>query len=323
MGGARSSQTAPARPPLGAKPSTRSDLRRAVQRAVEVLEARLDDPPHTAELARAAGLSAAHFHRAFRAVIGETVAQHALRLRLERAASYLKFSVWQVQEIALVSGFATQASFTRAFRRLYGMSPLSFRRTASVTPFLRARLRSRRTSQAPAVDVPVPTVRLEEWPELEVVCVRTYASMDRLQEAWGEMLGWALRALPSFEHTRFFGLWYDDWRDGPNPTYRYECGLIPGEPPRVPPPPHFVVRRIPAGLVAVTEADGRRYDLDGAWRAFGYGWLPRSRLQLRLAFAMDEYSSARALCSPLRTPGAPPGGRTVRLCLPVARPSRA
>jgi len=323
MDGAPDLRTAKPRPPLGARPSTRSDLRRAVQRAVELLEGRLDDPPRAAELARTAALSLAHFQRAFQAVIGETVAQHVLRLRLERAASYLKFSTWQVQEIALLSGFATQASFTRAFQRLYGMSPLAFRRAATVTPFLRARLRSRRASQAPALDLPLPTVRIEEWPDLEVLCVRTYAAMDRLHEAWEEMLAWALRALPSFAGTRFFGFWYDDWREGPNPTYRYECGVIPASPLRLPSPPHFVVRRVPAGAVAIVEADGRRRDVESEWRAFGYAWLPRSRLQLRLPFAIDEYSSARVLSSPLRSAAAPAGCRAMRLCLPVLRPARA
>jgi len=67
----------------------------ALFEAARLLERRLDSPPAVDELARAAGLSVFHFHRAFRSVVGETVSQHSLRVRLERAA-FLKFSSWQV-----------------------------------------------------------------------------------------------------------------------------------------------------------------------------------------------------------------------------------
>jgi AraC family transcriptional regulator len=129
--------------PLGKKPSTQSALRMAVFEAARLLESRLDSPPAVQELARAAGLSVFHFHRAFRSVVGETVAQHSLRVRLERAAAFLKFFSRQLIEITLVRGFATPASFTRAFTRLYGMSPQRFRKNHAVMPFLRSPMRCR------------------------------------------------------------------------------------------------------------------------------------------------------------------------------------
>jgi AraC family transcriptional regulator len=65
------------------------------------LEANLDAMPTLEDLARIAGFSAFHFHRIFRAFVGEPVAVHYKRIRLERAAKHLTTSRRSVLEIAL------------------------------------------------------------------------------------------------------------------------------------------------------------------------------------------------------------------------------
>lgn len=78
------------------------------------MEERLEEPVTLAEIAAVAGLSPHHFHRVFRAVVGENPKAHLRRLRLERAVYRLKDSTDTVLHIALESGFATPETFTRA-----------------------------------------------------------------------------------------------------------------------------------------------------------------------------------------------------------------
>jgi len=68
------------------------------------LEADLDAMPTLEDLARIAGFSAFHFHRIFRAFVGEPVAVHYKRIRLERAAKHLTTSRRSVLEIAFGGG---------------------------------------------------------------------------------------------------------------------------------------------------------------------------------------------------------------------------
>jgi AraC family transcriptional regulator len=75
----------------------------------------LDDELSLPELAGVANFSACHFHRVFRALTGEGVAEHVRRLRLERAAARLRNTSTSILEIALESGYQAHESFTRAF----------------------------------------------------------------------------------------------------------------------------------------------------------------------------------------------------------------
>lgn len=89
----------------------------------------LADPsaPHTVEsLAAVAHLSPFHFHRIYRALTGEGVAETVRRLRLAQAARHLAQSVGPVTEIALDAGYDSPQAFARAFRDFTGVSPTDY-----------------------------------------------------------------------------------------------------------------------------------------------------------------------------------------------------
>jgi AraC family transcriptional regulator len=304
---------------LGKKPSTQAAIRHSVFRAARMLEDRWGDPPTAAELARTAGMSVFHFHRAFAEVVGESVRQHGLRLRTERAAWLLKFSAWQLQEIGATCGFETQAGFSRAFKRFYGVSPMQFRNNEAVVPYLRARKRSRPAPTKPRRrELPEPTVAIERWSDTPVVSLRFYGTMSQLWEPWHELLAWARANVADLERARFFGLWFDDWlqHDG-DPRYRYEVAVLPSKPLTGPPPAPFQRRLIPAGRVAVAHVHGPIATLDRGWRGFAYGWLPFSGYQPRLDYVIDEYPADLVLSSVARKMAAGAFGFTLRMCLPV------
>jgi AraC family transcriptional regulator len=91
------------------------------------IQAHLDGDLSLDELARRAGLSRFHFHRSFRAAVGETIRAYAHRLRLERAAYRLLVHRDTILDIALDCGFTSHETFTRAFRRRFGTSPRRYR----------------------------------------------------------------------------------------------------------------------------------------------------------------------------------------------------
>ena len=108
------------------KTSTEHDYH---QRIARVIAAILADPgaPHTVDsLAAVACLSQFHFHRIYRALTGESVAETLQRLRLAQAAHRLTNTVDSVTEIALDVGYESPQAFARAFRGLTGVSPSSF-----------------------------------------------------------------------------------------------------------------------------------------------------------------------------------------------------
>ena len=78
-------------------------------------------------MARAAGLSRAHFSREFRAAFGEPPHTYLLTRRMERAAALLRNTDHSVAEICLSVGLQSIGSFTTSFKRTYGVSPTAYR----------------------------------------------------------------------------------------------------------------------------------------------------------------------------------------------------
>src|SRR5581483_3954299 len=100
---------------------------RHLLRAKDLADARYFEPLDVGDLARAAGLSRAHFSREFRRAFGESPHAYLLTRRLERAASLLRSTDRSVAEICLDVGLQSVGSFTTSFTRIHGFSPTAYR----------------------------------------------------------------------------------------------------------------------------------------------------------------------------------------------------
>jgi len=100
---------------------------RHLLRAKELVDARYFEPLGVEDLARAAGLSRAHFSRAFRRAFGEAPHAYLLTRRLERAAAQLRNTDRSVTEVCLSVGLVSVGSFTTSFTATYGLSPTAYR----------------------------------------------------------------------------------------------------------------------------------------------------------------------------------------------------
>ncbi len=102
---------------------------RHLLRAKDLADARYMEPLTVADLARASGLSPAHFSREFRRTFGESPHQYLLTRRLERAAALLRNTDRTATEICFDVGLTSVGSFVTSFRRIYGMAPVAYRLT--------------------------------------------------------------------------------------------------------------------------------------------------------------------------------------------------
>jgi AraC-like DNA-binding protein len=100
---------------------------RHLLRARDLADARFAEPLSVDDLARAAGLSRAHFSREFRRAFGEPPHVYLLTRRLERAAALLRTTDRSVADICFSVGLRSLGSFTTSFTRTYGLSPAAYR----------------------------------------------------------------------------------------------------------------------------------------------------------------------------------------------------
>lgn len=86
------------------------------------------------KIADTASYSKFHLHRMFSDIVGCTIHQYIQKRRLTEAARQLVYSDNSIIDIAFVSGYETQQSFTLAFKRLYQESPQAYRKRKEFWP---------------------------------------------------------------------------------------------------------------------------------------------------------------------------------------------
>lgn len=103
-----------------------------LKRAIDYVEARLDEPISLAEVASSAGLTRMHFAAQFRAATGLRPHEYLLRRRIERAQEMLVGTGMSLVDVALSVGFQTQSHFTSVFKRYAGQPPRAWRESRGV-----------------------------------------------------------------------------------------------------------------------------------------------------------------------------------------------
>ena len=82
-------------------------------------------------LAAAAGCSRTHLHVLCRRFYAQSPRERLVRIRMQRAADYLRHTPWPLEQIGALAGYADAFAFSKAFRRETGSTPAQYRRRAA------------------------------------------------------------------------------------------------------------------------------------------------------------------------------------------------
>ena len=99
-----------------------------LKRVLAHIDDHLAEEITVADLAEVACLSVFHFARAFAATTGVSPLRYVGQRRLEVAKAMMATGEPSLSEIAFDCRFSSQSSFTRAFRRVTGITPAEYRR---------------------------------------------------------------------------------------------------------------------------------------------------------------------------------------------------
>lgn len=103
--------------------ATRQELFRRALIAKEYMLDQWDAELTLPQIARYACLSPYHFHRTFREAFGHPPMKWFRKLKLEKAMELLRGAPLTVTEVALQCGFSDVFTFSKAFKREWGMNP--------------------------------------------------------------------------------------------------------------------------------------------------------------------------------------------------------
>jgi AraC family transcriptional regulator len=106
---------------------TLEDYADCIENVKRYIRDHIHEPLDRETLADVAGFSVPHFHRVFRAQVGESAISYVRRQRLERAARKLRMGAVDITEVALAAAYDSHAAFSKAFKQQFGLSPSEFR----------------------------------------------------------------------------------------------------------------------------------------------------------------------------------------------------
>lgn len=99
-----------------------------VSRTLDHIQRNLSQPLRILDLAKSAGMSSYQLDLRIRGLFGLSLGQYLVRARIEFACNLLRHTDQPISVIALDSGYADQAAFTRQFRKSVGLTPSQYRR---------------------------------------------------------------------------------------------------------------------------------------------------------------------------------------------------
>lgn len=117
-------------------PRTGADLTlprmdRTLVRAVEMMQANMENPISIAQIARRLEIADWHLRRLFQRQFGKSAQAYYLDLRLGQARNLLRNSTERVGTIAMICGFPATESLSRAYKAQYGLPPSADRESRS------------------------------------------------------------------------------------------------------------------------------------------------------------------------------------------------
>ncbi|MGL4239302.1 AraC family transcriptional regulator [Tabrizicola sp.] len=212
-----------------------------------------------------AAMSRFHWHRVFRAMTGETMAQAVRRIRMHRASYYLVMTDRPIATIATEIGMPNLASFNRTFTDHFAMSPSAFRKRGELRPYVRNQI------QEITLMHPV-TIRTE--PPLHLAAVPHKGPYFEISRAF-QKLSAVMASRDLFRKSgRMVGVFYDDPQSVPAPELRSHAAFeLTGKADLSDP---LEAVSLPGGRHAVLTYKGPYAGLPAAYDQLYGAWLPGS-----------------------------------------------
>lgn len=98
-----------------------------VKYAEDYLKANYTKPLKISKLADMLGIDRRYLCRIFNRVTGETPQKYLMNIRLKKAAELLGTGLYSVGEVSRSSGYEDIYNFSKMFKKMYGVSPLSYK----------------------------------------------------------------------------------------------------------------------------------------------------------------------------------------------------
>jgi AraC family transcriptional regulator len=187
-----------------------------------------------------------HFHRIFKAVTNETLNAYVTRKRIEKTASILLHQKeHSITDLSLQYGFNSNSSFTRTFKKFYGLSPSAFRK-ARPNKYSKISQVKRKNGQEKGlfedyicnINNQINWIKMKakveiiEMPRLELAFI-TQIGHHGLENTYDKLIKWANSKGILKEDAKMLTIYHDSFKITEPEKVRMSCCMILNKIPQV------------------------------------------------------------------------------------------
>ncbi|MDY8134086.1 AraC family transcriptional regulator [Aquimarina sp. 2201CG5-10] len=220
------------------------DYIHSLNKALNYIDDNLDADLSLETIAQAANYSPFHFHRIFKAITDETLNTYITRKRIEKTASILfRRKEIPISEISLKYGFNSNSSFTRAFKKFYGVSPSEFRRLSPSKYSKICKVKSKNGQIEQIFEKYIcnvdnhknwitmnANIEIKEMPKMNLAYI-THIGVDGLGDAFEKLMKWARpKGFMDNPNLKMATIYYDSFKVTTPDKVRMSACLLLEEP---------------------------------------------------------------------------------------------
>ncbi len=185
-----------------------------------------------------------NINRIFTALHHETIGKYIKRIKLEKAAQYLKYSDNTISDIAFEVGYSDVAAFSKAFKNQFNSSPSQFRETQE----LKQQIIQKAISTDKSIQKPAIAFEIEELPNFDILYLTYQGSFEdikAIKKVWDQLMKYAFKKKLIDNDSIFLAEILDDNEITDQLHCRYNAGIIIETPLNFEPKELFRTKAIP------------------------------------------------------------------------------
>ncbi len=273
-----------------------------INKAIDFIEDNIYEELNLEKISKISGFSPFHFHRIFKAFVGETLNRFLQRIRIEKAAGQLINNPKKsITDIAFDCGFSGSASFARVFKDKYGISASEWqrkyqskngkvtsnfcisesnnRKDSNLTFHYNNNIKLWRLKMKNSNEAKFEVKELKEKSVAYVRHIGSYKGNSKLfEELFTKITKWAgARDLLNFPETQFLTVYHDDPNITDEKKLRISVGITLSK--KIHPEGEVGIMTIPEGKYVIGEFELKEDEFEEAWNSIYSKWFPESGYQ--------------------------------------------
>lgn len=219
-----------------------ADYQNRINRVFKFIDENLDSDLSLNAISEIAFFSPFHFHRVFKFITGETLNEYVNRQRVEKSALAILHKNITTSEIAHKYGFSDNSSFSRAFKRYFGISPTEFKSQNPNKHSKICQLESKNGQAYPDYEKYIciinnlkkwikmnAKIEIKEMPKMDLAYVSCIGTQN-LESAYQKLMRWATPLDLMNEQTKMLTIYHDSFKVTAANKVRMSASILLNEP---------------------------------------------------------------------------------------------